>query len=63
MLLGGFAWKMSADDRKKIDTGRLDPEGQRSAEMGQALGICSVILSLLASIYLVGGVMMEYVVK
>jgi hypothetical protein len=46
MLLGGYAWKMAAEDRKKINIGRLDAEGQRPAEMGQALGTSGVILSL-----------------
>jgi hypothetical protein len=49
LLLGGFAWKMGAEDRKQIRIGLIDSEGLRSTEMGQALGICGVIVSLILS--------------
>jgi hypothetical protein len=61
LLLGGYAWKMGVADRQKIRTGELDPEGQRSAEMGQALGICGVIVSLIVCFWVVVLISLQFV--
>ena len=46
ILLGIAAWKLAAADRLKMRAGLMDWAGLPSAELGQALGICGVILSV-----------------
>jgi hypothetical protein len=47
--LGIAAWKLAAADRQKMNAGAMDWSGLPSAEIGQALGICGVILSVIGA--------------
>jgi hypothetical protein len=47
LFLGIAAWKLAAQDRRKMNAGAMDWAGLPSAEMGQALGICGVLLSVI----------------
>jgi DNA-directed RNA polymerase subunit RPC12/RpoP len=46
--LGLLAWFWGSEDLKKMNAGRMDPEGRGSTQAGQVCGMISVLLSLSA---------------
>jgi hypothetical protein len=50
VICGILAWVWGNADLKKIDAGRMDPDGRGNTNVGKILGIVSVVLNCLVLI-------------
>ena len=51
LVTGIIAWKMGGADLKKIDAGRMDPEGRSMTQIGYILGIIGTILNAIGLVF------------
>ena len=49
-IFGVLAWMWGNEDLRKMDAGRMDPEGRSLAQIGKILGMVSVILNLVGAV-------------
>ena len=50
-IFGPMAMIMGGNDLKKIDAGRMDPEGRSMTQIGRILGMVATILFVLAILF------------